>query len=382
MTRFVYAFMLVCLVSAGCGRGANPRPILIGDFAPSRGPEKVVGDHARQGIRLAMEETAEKNFLVGGRPVQVLHPAYPADEPPNLQPEAVRLMTVEQASALLGGLDLTQVQVLGRAGQPYGAALVTPVELPPERLVENVFSVNVGLDFEAHVLAQFVRHELQADKTAIVGDGRRLASSQLADLLKRELSGQKTPLVLSLTVKSDADWPDALARIKAASVQALFYCGEVAEVARARARLQAAALKPALIVAGAGEELELLRTDRDAGQGIYAAVPFVAEAAIPQSQAFARKYQAKFAETPDPAAALAYDGIRALIESLSRAADASPAKVRAALADVNADAPLVGVTGNYTFSKSQAARRPLFVVQVEDGQLARPKRYDPESDPR
>jgi branched-chain amino acid transport system substrate-binding protein len=342
----------------------------------------VLGDHARQGIRLAMQEAAQADFSIGGRPVQVLHPAYPVEEPPNLQPEAVRLLTVDQVSAILGGLDLDQARALGRAAQPHGTALLTGIELPPERVADNVFSVNVGMDFEARVLARFVRQELKAERTAILGDSRRLASTQLAGLLKQELAAQKIPVVLSLAAKGDADWPDVLARLQAASIQVLIYCGEGSELGRLRTRLKAAMLKPALVLAGAGPELELLRTDPEIGQAIYAAVPFVAEAKVPESEGFVRKYGDQFGEPPDTAAALAYDGIRALLEALRRGADPSPERVQSTLAELTSATPLSSVTGPYIFSNSHAARRPLFVVQVDDDKLARPKRYDPENEAR
>jgi branched-chain amino acid transport system substrate-binding protein len=386
MRLFPGASLLVvaCLSAAGCGRGSSPRPILIGHFAPASGPDKVLGDHARQAIRLAMEEITQEKFAINGRPVEVLHPVYAVDDPSRLQPVAIRVLTVDQASALLGGQDLEQVHLLSRLAEPHSTVLVTPVELPGERPAENGYSVNVGLDFEAKALSQFARRELKAERIAILSENRRPASLALAAAFNRELAADKTSVVLSLNAKRGVDFPEVLESLKNKPVQALLYCGAISDLPRVRAKLQAAGLKPALLVAGAGEELELLRADREVGQGVYAATPFVADSGIPESQAFARKYQEKFGEPADTAAALAYDGLRALVEALRRAADPSPEKIGlalgkvVALSKVDAETPLPGLTGPYTFSRSHAARRPLFVVQIEDGQLRRPKRYDPQ----
>ena len=336
----------------------------------------MIGDHAHQGIDLALEEVSESSGWINGRPVQVLHPLYPADDPSKLQPIAVRLLAVDRIPALLGGFDLDDAQLLARTAQSYEAALITPVELPVQPLAENLFSINVSLDFEAKTLARFARQELRADRIAIVPD-RRPESAALVTALKQELSQQHVTWEDPLSLKTQADLPELIERLKKASVNVVFYCGAAAGLPQIRARLAAAGLKPAVVVAGMGAELELLRTDRSAGQGVYAATPFVAEAADANGQSFAKKYQERFHETADTAAALSYDGLRVLLEALRRAKDASAEKVRAELARGDS-APMESVTGAFSFSAGHVARRPLFVVQIEDGQLVRPKRYDPD----
>src|SRR5712692_10186987 len=110
--------LLVLGAVMGCHRGPDPTPVLIGHLAPFSGPDKRIGEHAKQAILLAVEETNKEENRIAGRRVAVLHPDYPPDEPDKLQPLAVRLVTVNKAVALLGGLDANQARTLGKAVQP------------------------------------------------------------------------------------------------------------------------------------------------------------------------------------------------------------------------------------------------------------------------
>src|SRR5712692_4881928 len=97
--------LLVLGAVMGCHRGPDPEPILIGHLAPFNGPDKVIGEHAKQAILLAVEEANKEENLIGGRPVKVLHPEYLPGEPESLDFVAVRLITVDRVAGLLGGIN-------------------------------------------------------------------------------------------------------------------------------------------------------------------------------------------------------------------------------------------------------------------------------------
>src|SRR5205823_3494821 len=160
------------LALAGCQRSPAPEPILIGHIAPFDGPDKIIGEHAKQAILMAVEEVNKEENRILGRRIGVLHPSYPAEDLKNLQPLAVRLLTVDKAVALVGGRDLDQARSLGRTAQAYESPVVTPTELPIEPLGENIFSVNVGLSFEGQALARFAAKDLNAQSVVVLMDER------------------------------------------------------------------------------------------------------------------------------------------------------------------------------------------------------------------
>src|SRR5437868_1911607 len=94
----------VCLLGAalftacGCTAKTEPEPILVGHVAPLSGADKSRGEHARQGIRLAVEEAEP----VAGRRVAVDH-ADTRSDPEAVRAVVRRLLTVNRVAAVLGG---------------------------------------------------------------------------------------------------------------------------------------------------------------------------------------------------------------------------------------------------------------------------------------
>src|SRR5262249_36542112 len=96
LIRAVLLPSLALLVLCGCKPRGEPEPILIGHVAPLSGPNEQIGESARQAIALAVAEAnnREENLIAGLR-VAVLH-VDSRGELDALQPEAVRLITVNR----------------------------------------------------------------------------------------------------------------------------------------------------------------------------------------------------------------------------------------------------------------------------------------------
>ena len=169
LPRGMMRVLLLCFVLlalCGCKPKVDPGPILIGHVAPLSGPDKRIGQQARQAILLAVKEANEEENRAVERRVAVLHTDSRGDLDA-LQAEAVRLITVNHVVALLGGANAAEVERLGHAAQPYEVALVTPAAVPAEQMADNVFSVNVSLAFQGQVLAGFAAEELKAKQVAV-----------------------------------------------------------------------------------------------------------------------------------------------------------------------------------------------------------------------
>ena len=100
--RSLAPLLLGCLSLTGCYHRNESETVFVGHIAPFSGRDKAVGEHAKQGITLAVEEiNNSENQNSNGR-IAVLHVDSLGD-PEALQPEAVRLITVNRVTALLGG---------------------------------------------------------------------------------------------------------------------------------------------------------------------------------------------------------------------------------------------------------------------------------------
>jgi branched-chain amino acid transport system substrate-binding protein len=373
--RLFFPWLLLVILT-GCKSGAAPETVWLGHVAPLSGPDKVSGDHAHQGILLATEEVnqAEANH-VAGRVIRVVQ-VDPGNKPITLDAEAVRLITVNRVVALLGGAELAEAEPLGRAAHPYGVPVVTPAALPPQLAVDTLYSVNAGLAFEGQALARFAAEELKAKRAALLVDCRQAASGVVATALTTEFA--KTTVVLQeWSYKDDKELAGLAIRVKQAQADVVVYAGMVGDLATLRDRLRSEAVAIPLLLAA--DSFHAAAAPAEAVKGLYFATPFVAEREGPAAE-FVKKYQERFRQPPDVHAALAYDGLRVLLEGLRRAKEPKAELLRNELAQEvqpTSGSPFDSVSGPLYFDGSHNAQRPLLVAQWNEGQIKKIKQYDP-----
>src|SRR5262249_19255231 len=139
-------------------------------------------------------------------------------------------------------------------------------------------------------------------------------------------------------------------------------------VRKLRARLEG---PKAWLYAGTEGQMTALREDPDAGPGVYLATAYVEDNGSDRGKEFTQKQRERLNQGPDVHAAVAYDDARLLFEALRQSKVLTPAKVRDELAKVET---FEGVTGTLKFTRERDVRRPVFLVQVEDGRLKLLKR--------
>jgi branched-chain amino acid transport system substrate-binding protein len=369
-------FCSLLLLGVGCKSKAEPEVLWIGHVAPLSGPNEVIGEQRKQAILLAVEQANQDGGA--GRRIAVLH-VDSHDAPNALQPEAVRLITINRVVALLGGVDVAQVERLGRAAQPYEVALITPAAVSADRLAENVYSVNASLNFQGQVLARFATADLKAEQIVVLRDDRRTSTAALAEAFQKEFSKITGHAVQQHLYKSEAELSKAALESKDAKPHAIFYLGNATDLAKARATLQGVGVTIPLLFAGDSEHLAILQSDPKASNGVFLTTPYVVEEGTPEIRDFVKKYQDRFHETPSAEALLAYDGVRVLFPVIRKAESTITRKnVLAGLAHLSTDG-FDSLAGHIVFNKDHSARRPLFVVRLENGKMEDPKRFDPEA---
>jgi len=366
--------LLGCSILAGCSSRNEAETIFVGHIAPFSGRDKAVGEHAKQGIVLAVEEINNSENQTAGRRIAVLH-VDSLGEQDSLQPEAVRLITVNHVAALLGGQTAEAAERLGRASQPYGVALVTaaPLAAPPKG--DNVFSVNVNQSFRGQTLARFAVNELKAHRVIVLTESRQAGHEALTAAALKEFNSAPQAQAEEWTYKSEGEFKELSDRAIKAQPQALLLAGPAADLAALRSKLQQSTAQVPLLFGGEDGLALANQANEKTLSDVYLAEAFAGDGGTPQGQEFAKKYQQRFHEPPDLHAALAYDSLRLLAEAVRQAKGTRPANVRTELAEPNFT--LESLTGPLTFAPDHSARRPAFIGQVQDGRVVPVKRYEP-----
>ncbi|HEX5269909.1 MAG TPA: ABC transporter substrate-binding protein [Gemmataceae bacterium] len=362
--------LLAPLLLAGCTHPAATDAIVVGHLAPLGEP---AGERAQRGIALAVEEANAAGDKVNGRRVEVVH----VDDkggPSAAGDEAVRLIAVNRAVALLGGFRAERAEPIGRAAQPYGVPLVTPSPLPSPLAADTAFSTCPPPSHQGRVLARFAADELKVKHVAVLLDARGGIFPGVAAAFVRDFA-DGTRQVEQFRYDSDAGLADLAARAAKTKSDAVLIAAPVADFVKLRDGLGKAEVRAPVLFGGEETAWPALLAEADAARGVYALTTFAADALTPAGQEFAKRYRERFKEAPDLHAAAAYDGARLLFEVMRRAKSTEPDRLRPAFADLGT---FDSVTGPLTIDKDDhGARRPMFVVRQEEGQTKLVRRYDP-----
>src|SRR6516225_6482921 len=100
VARWLSLALLLPLAALGCAPKVGPEPVWVGQLLSLDGPNRAIGQHARQGVEQAVAEVRAAGQTVGGRPLAVLHVDDRGDAA-TVRAETVRLLTVNKAVALL-----------------------------------------------------------------------------------------------------------------------------------------------------------------------------------------------------------------------------------------------------------------------------------------
>jgi branched-chain amino acid transport system substrate-binding protein len=367
------AGLLAALLLAGCSASQPTDAIVVGHLAPFSGPDKLVGEHARQGIILAVEEVNGDGEKIDGRRVEVHH----ADDGGTAAlagDKTVRLIAVTRAVALLGGTSSEHAEQIARAAQPYGVALVTPSPLPAPLAGETAFSTCLPPALQGQVLARFAAQELKAKRVAVVVDARSAVCNGLAAGFAKEFAADGERQADPYRYENETGFAGLPGRVAKGKPDAVLIAAPVADFVRLREGLAKEDVKGPLLFGGEETAWPALAAEPDAGRDVYAVTTFAADGLTPRGEEFAKKYRDRFNEAPDLYAASAYDGARLLFEAMRRTRPLKAEGIGQALA---APDPFDSLTGPLTIDKEDhGARRPSFVVRRQDGQVKVVKRYD------
>jgi branched-chain amino acid transport system substrate-binding protein len=350
------------LLTTGCSRRGNPETLWLGHIAPLTGEDKPAGDHARQGVGIALARLNNSSELVLERKLTVR-------EVGAIRPEAdaVRLASVNRVVALLGGTDSSQAEQLARGAESAAIPVVLQSAIPAAN--EFAFSVAPSLNRRGQVLGKFATNELKVGTIAVFVDDRSTSASRVADAFAATASKDTTT---RWPFKSAEDLSAVVPKAAAGKPQAVLFLGSVHDFPAFHVALEKTLPNIVVLFGGDAGGIPVLFADRATGEDVYVVTSYFAGDDTAANKSFVRSYQEQYHEMPDVNAALAYDGTRLLAEAIRKASSMLPAKIRDALAETDG---FESVTGPLSFGKDRHAIRPPFVVQIKGGQAVLRKRY-------
>ena len=334
--------------------------ILVGFYGSLTGDGASFGQSSREGAELAVDELNAAGGVLG-RQLRLLVED-DQSKPEEASNAVTKLITQDRVVAVIGEVASRRTLAAAPIAQRYQIPMITPASTN-EKVTEvgdYVFRVCFIDPFQGEVLAKFAYNDLKARKVAILRDQAQDYSVGLTDSVAQHfarLGGQVLPPVSYSS--GDADFKAALTRIRSEKPDVLFATGYYSEAAIITRQARELGMKMP-ILGGDGWVGDALQNGREALNNTYISNHYSGDNPDPIVQNFVGAYRKRFNRDPDAIAALGYDAIKVLADSLTRAQSTDGPTLRAAIAA--ADVP--GVTGRLKMNAKRNVDKPAVVQEV------------------
>jgi branched-chain amino acid transport system substrate-binding protein len=362
----VLLLALVAILATACERkpGAatnSSGDVVIGMYGSLTGDGASFGQSSKEGTELAVEELNNAGGVLGGRKFKLLVED-DQSKPEEASNAVTKLITQDKVIAVLGEVASRRSLAAAPISQRYQVPMITPSSTN-ERVTQvgdYIFRVCFIDPFQGEVLAKFAFNDLKARRVAILKDIQQDYSVGLTNSIVehfKALGGQVLDPVSYTT--GDADFKAILTQVRSQKPDAIFATGYYPEAAIiARQARELGMQMP--ILGGDGWVGDALKNGREALKNTFISNHYSADNPDPLVQNFVKTYRAKFNREPDAIAALAYDAVKVLADSLNRAKSTEGPKLRDALA--SADVP--GVTGRLKMNPMRNVDKPAVIQEV------------------
>ncbi len=229
--------------------------------------------------------------------------------------------------------------------------------------------------FIGRIIARFALDHLNARRAVVMTDIKQDYSVGVTEELKQYFGTNGGQLLEEISFSSgDTDFRAQLTKLKADRPEVVFlpaYYPEVGLILR-QARLLGVTVP---FLGGDGwDSPALVQVAGKSADGCYYANHFSPDDTDPRVQQFVATYKERYHSPPDALAALWYDGMRLVADSIQRAGSDSPEKIRDAIAQTKGFA---GVTGNISLDDQRNATKPGVIVAIQGGAIRMVERVMP-----
>lgn len=361
MKQLLISLALILPMAVGCTKKTNE--IVIGEYDSLSGGDATYGLSSNKGVRLAIDEVNDAGGIKGKKIKLITLD----DQGKNEEAAAAvtRLITQNRVIAILGGVASGRSKASAPIAQSKGVPFVSPSSTNPDvtKIGDYVFRVCFIDAFQGSVMAKFATENLKVKKVAILRDVKNDYSVGLADVFAAEIKKRNGEVLADLSYQSgDIDFKAQLTQIRSKNPEAIYIPGYYSEVGLIAQQARQLGIKVPLMGGDAWDSDKLYEIGKEAVNGNYYSNHYTTESSDPAVTEFIKKFKAKYNETPDALAALAYDAAKILVAAIERAPDLSGKAIRDELAKTQ---DFAGVTGKITLNENRDAVKSAVVIQVD-----------------
>ncbi len=347
--------------------------IKIGVAFSLTGNQSSIDAPALNGAKLKAEEINAAGGVLGKKVELVIYDT--KSDPTVIASSASQLINQDKVVAALGLDDSDAVLALGPIFQTAGVPFVTPGATSPklpDQVGSTMFLACFGDNVQAAAGAEFVLNKLNGKTVYLLRDNATEYTTLLAKFFKDAYEHAGGKIVLADDYKhGDTSFTAQITKLKALADKpdVLYVAAQPDDIGVVVKQIRQAGLQQP-IVGGDGYDTPLLLSvgGKAANNVYFSTHAFMAEDSTEGIVKFYKAYQAANKTVPENAfAALGYDTVGLVVDAISRAGAADPAKIRDALA---ATQGYKGITGSISYGPdSRVPNKTVSIIGVKDEKL-------------
>jgi len=377
--RVLAAVCLAAVLAANvsCGSKGSQKEILIGEYGSLTGGIATFGISTKNGSELAFQEINAKGGVLGKQIKLLVEDDQ--SKPEEAGTVVTKLINQNGVSAVLGHVASSHSLAAAPICQSNQIPMISPSSTNPRvtQVGNYIFRVCFIDPFQGAVMAKFAADTLKLKKVAILVDVRSDYSVGLQTFFRqqfRQLGGEV--VVEQSYSQGDSDFRAQLTAIKAANPEAVYLPGYYTEVGTIVHQARELGITVPFLGGDGWDSPKLWEIGGTALNGCYISNHYSTDDPNPAVQKFVADYKAKYGQTPDALAALAYDAARVLAAAIEKAGSTDGPKVRDA---IGATRDFPGVTGVISINADRNAVKPAVILKIENGKFLLVETIKPEA---
>lgn len=376
---------LLSIVLFGCppkttetasGTGGTEGEIVIGEYGSLTGAEATFGVSTHNGIMLALDEINGAGGI-DGRKIRVIteDDQSKAEEAANA---VTKLINQNRVVAIIGEVASSNSLAAAPICQANKVPMITPSSTNPKvtEVGDYIFRMCFIDPYQGEAMANYLFKQQGMKRAAILIDNKSDYSTGLAAFFERTFLANGGQIVAKASyAKGDSDFRSQLTSIKAANPEVLFVPGYYNDIGQIAIQARDLGMRQPLAGGDGWESPKLIEIGGKALEGCFYSNHYHVDDPSPAVREFVQKYEERFGAKPDSLAALGYDSMKVLADSIKRAGTTDGPKLRDAIA---ATQGYSGVTGTVNLGPDRnPIGKKLVVLEIKDGQLALKSVVDP-----
>ncbi|HXD32792.1 MAG TPA: ABC transporter substrate-binding protein [Pyrinomonadaceae bacterium] len=358
----VLSLSFACVRRHSGGPTDTSGPILVGYYGDLSGRTSNFGQSAKKGVEMAIAEVNGSGGVLG-RQIKLVAED---DEgrPERATTVVTKLIDQDKVIALLGETTSGNTLAAAPKAQTAKVPMISPAATNPAvtEVGDYIFRVCFIDPFQGEVMAKFAANTLKAKTAAIMLDFNSPYSRGLTQYFEKsftKLGG--TVLDRQAYTQGDRDYKGQLTAIRSHNPDVIYVPGYYGEVGVIAKQAQQLGIKKPLLGGDGWDASQLWELGGDALDGDYISNHYSVDDPAPAIQKFVAAYKGRYEIVPDAVAALGYDAMMLLAESMKRAGTTSGPQLRDAIAQTK---NYPGVTGTITIDEQRNAVKPAVVLKL------------------